>query len=358
MSLKTGVGVCLFLVVFSAVSNSTVGHDASGFLSTGRTLFRSKPESRRFLGAANSASAKTVLLFPGQGAQVVGMGKEKYDESDVYREHYSRASEILGYDLARLSFEGPKEQLDKTSNCQPAIFVNSVAALRAHEKVIPQLQEATLALGLSLGEYSALCAAGAISFEDGVRLTQARGAAMQSAAETSDSGMLAILGLDSATVGVIARKAAEETGESLEIANYLCPGNYVLSGGSKACLHAAQIAKPEFKARLATKLAVAGAFHTAYMAPAVDQLREALFKANIATPKFPVVSNVDAAPHTDPAEIQELLLRQLTSPVLFENSLRLVMNTSFENGYEIGPGNVIGGLIKRLNKEKVITSLD
>lgn len=305
-----------------------------------------------FDGYSNACAA----MFPGQGAQFVGMGAEVADIPKA-KELYDIASEILGYDLLARSMDGPKDVLDTTAASQPAIFVNSMAAvekLRA-EQGQEAVDKFTVAMGLSLGEYSALCFAGALSFEDGVRLTKARGEAMQAAADACDSSMVSVIGLDADTVAALCEKAAEATGKDVRIANFLCPGNYAVSGASEACDEVERIAKPDFEARMTVRLAVAGAFHTEFMAPAVDALGEALEKVDISKPRIPVVSNVDAKAHSDPAVIKEILKKQVTSPVLWEESMKAVLgDESFEGAFELGPGKVICGIAKRIDRRAAI----
>jgi len=298
--------------------------------------------------------AKYPFLFPGQGAQSPGMGWETANLVPAAKDLYSKASEILGYDLLQKCKEGPLEDLDRTEICQPAIFVTSMAAVERlrHEKGDAEVNKATCTLGLSLGEYSALCFAGAISFEDGVRITKLRGAAMQKAAEMEPTSMVSVIGLNSDTVAAICEKAADMTGKPIQIANYLCGGNYVTSGHKEACDAVLQIAKPEFRARLCIKIPVAGAFHTQYMAPAVEELSEFLKGVDVKAPRLPVISNVDAQAHSDPEEIKTLLAKQVTSPVLWENSMRFLLENGFESGYELGPGNVLAGILKRVDKER------
>ena len=291
-------------------------------------------------------------MFPGQGAQFVGMCGELCDEVPAAKALFDEASEILGYDLLQRCVEGPKELLDSTEVSQPAIFVASMAAVEKlkQEKGEEAAAEATCAMGLSLGEYSALCFADAISFSDGVKVTKARGEAMQAAADAVDSGMVSVIGLDKETVGEICAVASEKSGESIQIANYLCKGNYAVSGASKACDVVAEIAKPDFKARMTVKLAVAGAFHTEFMAPAVSALEEVLDTIEIKKPSIPVISNVDAKPHSDPDTIKKLLATQVTSPVLWENTMDSVLGKDFERACELGPGKVTAGILKRFSK--------
>jgi [acyl-carrier-protein] S-malonyltransferase len=205
-------------------------------------------------------------------------------------------------------------------------------------------------MGLSLGEYSALCFADAISFADGVKITKARGEAMQAASDAVDSGMVSVIGLDKDKVAELCKMASEKSGEKIQIANFLCPGNYAVSGASAACDAVNELAKPEFKARMTVKLAVAGAFHTDFMAPAVAALEEVLAGVEIKKPRIPVISNVDAKPHSDPDTIKKLLATQVTSPVLWENSVESVLAKDFEKAYELGPGKVTAGILKRFSK--------
>jgi [acyl-carrier-protein] S-malonyltransferase len=256
--------------------------------------------------------------------------------------------------------EGPKEILDTTAVSQPAIFVASMAAVEKLrlEQGEGALNEATVAMGLSLGEYSALCFAGALSFEDGVRITKARGEAMQAAAELTDSGMVSVIGLSSETVAELCKVASEKSGGKVQLANLLCNGNYAVSGDSKACAMVESIAKPDFKARMTIKLAVAGAFHTDFMGPAVSALQEVLKTVEIKTPRIPVVSNVDAKAHSDPETIKKLLCTQVTAPVQWETTMNEMLANGYTKGVEIGPGKVIAGIIKRVDKAAVFSNIE
>jgi [acyl-carrier-protein] S-malonyltransferase len=208
-----------------------------------------------------------------------------------------------------------------------------------------------------LGEYSALCFAGAFSFEDGVRLTKARGEAMQAAADASQSGMVAILGLDTVAVQAICDAASKQSGKPISIANYLADGNYAVSGAKEACTAALAIA-PTMGARMTVPLSVAGAFHTAFMQPAVDPLRKALAAVQIKAPRIPVISNVDAKAHFDPADIRETLARQVTSPVQWETTIgAMVRAPEFLRAYELGPGSVCKGVVKRFGKKLEVVSV-
>jgi len=278
----------------------------------------------------------------------VGMGKRLAESLPAARALYDRAGEVLGYDLARLCFEGPAEELDSTVRSQPALFVTSLAAveaLRAEAADVVLACEATA--GLSLGEYTAMVFAGVMEFEDGLRLVQKRGAAMQQAADATPSGMVSILGLERVEVEALCRKARGN--DVLEIANLLCPANIVISGSNAACERAAEIAQ-SFGAMRAVPLAVAGAFHTVIMKPAENKLAEALADVPMQPPRIPVVANLDARPHDDPEDIRSLLMRQVLEPVQWEDSMRYLLADGFDQFYEVGPGRVLRGLLRRIDR--------
>lgn len=322
----------------------------------GRTrLIRARAADDAF---ANYAP-RNAFLFPGQGAQTVGMAKDICAESASAKALFDSASEVLGYDLLEVCTEGPKDKLNSTVVSQPAIYVASMAALAKLKEERPEVVESCdVAAGLSLGEYTALAFAGAMTFEDGLKLVKLRGESMQAAADAAESGMVSVIGLDSEKVKEICAAANERVGsDAIQIANYLCPGNYAVSGSMEACNVVAEIAKPEFKARMTVKLAVAGAFHTDYMAPAVDKLKEALGNTTMTAPRIPVISNVDAQPHSDPDTIKNILARQVTSPVLWENTLKTMLDKGLEQSYEIGPNKVIAGIMKRIDKAHKIENI-
>jgi len=305
-------------------------------------------------------SSKVSFMFPGQGAQFVGMCEDVCKNVPAAKALFDEASEILGYDLLEICTAGPKEKLDSTVVSQPAIFVASMAAVEKlrQEEGQEAVDAATCAMGLSLGEYSALCFADAISFADGVKVTKARGEAMQAASDAVDSGMVSVIGLSKDKVEELCASASEKSGEKIQLANLLCNGNYAISGHMKACDTVAEIAKPDFKARMTVKLAVAGAFHTDFMAPAVDSLKEVLEGIEIKKPRIPVISNVDAKPHSDPDTIKGLLAKQVTSPVLWENSVASMLENGFERACELGPGKVTAGVLKRSDKSAACSNVE
>jgi len=284
------------------------------------------------------------------------MGKRLAESLPSVRGLYDRAGEILGYDLARLCFEGPAEDLDSTVGSQPALFVTSLAAVEALRAESPDVVlSCEAAAGLSLGEYTAMVFAGVMDFEAGLRLVQERGAAMQAASDVTPSGMVSILGLERVQVEALCEKA--RAGETLQIANFLCPDNIVISGTNGACERAAELA-PALGAMKAVPLAVAGAFHTQIMRPADERLAEAMARVRMQKPRIPVVSNVDARPHDDPAEIRQLLIKQVLRPVLWEDSMRYLQQQGFDQFYEVGPGRVLRGLLRRIDRKVACQSVD
>jgi len=293
---------------------------------------------------------KTAFLFPGQGAQSVGMGAELAATLPAARELFDRSASILGYDLLQLCAEGPAEQLNATEFSQPALFACSLAALEKFRAEQPQIvDECAITAGLSLGEYTALVFAGAMDFETGLRLVQERGRAMQAAADLTPSGMVSILGMDRDKIESLCHDARE--GQVLQVANLLCPGNIVVSGNREACGRVAQLAEAAGAMKV-IPLTVAGAFHTPLMQPAYERLAAAVAEAKISTPRIPVISNVDAEAHSDPAEIRQLLVKQLVSPVQWEESMRRLLGQhGVERAYEIGPGRVLTGLMKRIDRK-------
>src|SRR3954470_3051095 len=295
-------------------------------------------------------SVKSAFLFPGQGAQTVGMGAAVCAKVPAAKALFARASAVLGYDLYKLCTEGPATDLDSTIYSQPALFVTSLAALEQLKQDAPELVDTcSAAAGLSLGEYTALVFAGVMDFESGLRVVQERGRAMQDAADATSSGMVSVLGMERDQVESLCREARD--GETLEVANLLCPGNIVVSGNTGACERIADLANAAGAMKV-IPLAVAGAFHTSLMQSAVERLRKALADVPMKKPRIPVVTNVDARPHDDPKEIRELLIRQVCSQVRWEDSVRYLLD---EHGitqfYELGPGRVLCGLLKRIARK-------
>lgn len=294
--------------------------------------------------------SRTAFLFPGQGAQTVGMGQALHESLPAARQLYDRAAEILGYDLAEICFSGPAEKLNATNHSQPALFVTSLAALETLRAESPQLLDACQATaGLSLGEYTALVFAGGLEFEAALRVVQERGLAMQAAAEATPSGMISVLGMEVTQLEELIEQQRKPE-ETLQIANLLCPGNLVVSGHQAACQRLAAAAE-EAGAMKVLPLAVAGAFHTPIMQPAVERLATVLQEVPLQSPRIPVISNVDAQTHDDPEKIRELLVQQVVSPVLWENSMAYLLETGVDQFYEIGPGRVLRGLLRRINRK-------
>ncbi len=292
---------------------------------------------------------RTAFLFPGQGAQTVGMAGTLYNTIPTAKTLFDEASEVLGYDLIAVCVGGPAERLSATDVSQPAIFVASLAALEQLRITQPTaVADVVATAGLSLGEYTALVFSGAITFSDGLKVVKARGEAMQVAAEATPSGMVAIIGLDIPDVEVLVSEA--RMAGKLEIANYLCPGNTVVSGSAAALEQIEQICQERGGIR-ASRLSVAGAFHTDIMKPADEKLATALAGVELRIPSVPVWSNVDAQPHTSPAEIRDLLVKQVVSPVRWDETMRGLLTAGVERFYEIGPGRVLAGLMKRVHRK-------
>jgi len=278
------------------------------------------------------------------------MGQEFVAANPAARELYDRAAKILGYDLAKLCFEGPAEKLDSTVVSQPAIFVTSLAALEVLRQKSPDVvQNAAFSAGLSLGEYTALVFAGVMDFESGLRVVQRRGEAMQAASDAVSSGMVSILGMELAAIEQLCDQA-RQSGEVLRVANHLCPGNIAVSGHRASCEKVAELATAAGAMKV-VPLAVAGAFHTSIMQPAVSRLAEALAGVKLNPPRIPVVSNVDAKTHSDPEEIRRLLTEQVVSPVKWEDSIRFLQAQGCDAFYEVGPGRVLRGLMKRIDRK-------
>lgn len=284
--------------------------------------------------------SKTALLFAGQGAQAVGMGKDLAAAFPSAQGWFDRANAALGYDLAAVCFNGPDAELTKTENAQPGIFLVSWVAFQLLQERVPALKfEATA--GLSLGEFTALTAAGALSFEDGLRVVRQRGRFMQEACDVTQGGMAAVIGLDEAPT----REVCAEAG--VVLANLNCPGQLVISGAAEKILTAVDLAKAK-GARRAIPLPVAGAYHSPLMASAQPKLQAELAKANLSVPAVPVVSNVTARPHTTPEQISARLIEQVTSSVRWEESMRYLLAQGFTRFIELGPGTALTGFMKRI----------
>ncbi len=265
------------------------------------------------------------------------------------RRLFDEAQRVLGYDLAQICFEGPTELLDSTVYSQPGLFVCSLAAVEQLRSETPELLTlATSAAGLSLGEYTALVYAGVMEFHQALKVVQCRGEAMQAAADEIPSGMVSVLGLDLDGVERLCDQA-RQPGEVLQVANHLCPGNIVVSGHNASCENLVELAEGAGAMKVLA-LAVAGAFHTPIMQCAVARLADALAEVPLSRPRIPVISNVDAQPHDDPERIRDLLIQQVVSPVQWEESMRYLLAEGYTNFYEVGPGRVLRGLLRRIDR--------
>jgi len=307
---------------------------------------------------------KTAFLFPGQGAQVVGMGADIVQAYPVAREIFEKANSIVGFDLSRICFEGPAEQLNTTTISQPAIFVTSAAMLEVL-KTNPSTSglKADVTAGLSLGEYTALYAAGVISFTDALILVQRRGQAMQEAADSTEGAMVSIIGLDEQKVRRLCAEASEgellmpACREFVEPVNFNCPGQIVISGSKTACGRAEKLAA-KYGAIKAVRLEVAGAFHTEMMASAADTLKEALSNCEISQPSnIKTIANITADYYTSADQIRTGLTKQLTCPILWQKCMERLIADGVEQFYEIGPGRVLTGLMKRINRNAKIINI-
>ena len=293
---------------------------------------------------------KTALLFSGQGAQSVGMGKDLAAEFPAAAALFEKADSILGYPLSRIAFEGPSEELTKTSVCQPALYVHGLACLAVLKEKLPALEFHATA-GLSLGEFTAHAAAGTFDFETGLRLVDKRARAMQEACEASTGGMAAIIGGEEDRVRELAAAA------DVDIANINAPGQIVLSGEATKIVMAVSLAK-EYSARKAVELTVAGAFHSRLMESAYQSLTIALAETQMLAPRVPVVCNVDAIEVRDPQTIRRTLADQVTGSVCWSQSVEyLIDRLHIEQFIELGPGGVIAGLVGRIRKGTPITSV-
>jgi [acyl-carrier-protein] S-malonyltransferase len=322
---------------------------------------------------------KTAFIFPGQGAQFVGMGKDIAEQFPAAKVIFDKANKIAGFDLAKICFEGPAEQLNTTTMSQPAIFTVSAAILEAMRTSTSLKPDVTA--GLSMGEYTALYAAGLISFEDGLLLVKKRGEAMQAAADASSGGMAAIIGLDEEKTKALCKEAGQN--ELLEAVNFNCPGQIAISGTKSACQRAEQLAE-KYGAMKAIRLEVAGAFHTSMMSPAAKALSEALALTSIKDPPRPVIAkfitkpsdiddipairisdlpyvkviaNISAEYYASAAQIREGLTKQLVQPIYWQKCVEKLLADGVEKFYEIGPGKVLTGLMRRINRKTSIENI-
>jgi [acyl-carrier-protein] S-malonyltransferase len=286
--------------------------------------------------------SKTALLFAGQGAQVVGMGKDLAEKFPTAKTWFDRANAALGYDLASICFHGPEPELTRTENAQPGIFLVSWVAFQLFKEQLPSLKFDATA-GLSLGEFTALAAAGAMSFEDGLRVVRQRGRFMQEACDATRGGMAAVIGLDEAPTREVC------AGAGVVLANLNCPGQLVISGETDKIAKAMELAKIK-GAKRAMPLQVAGAYHSPLMASARSKLQAELVKITISPPMVPVISNVTAQAHGAPDEIRARLVEQVTASVLWEKSMRQLLAQGFTRFIELGPGKALSGFMKRIDK--------
>ena len=303
------------------------------------------------MGSDGHRMVDTAFIFPGQGAQFVGMGKDLYENFPQAKEVFDKANTILKFDLKKLCFEGPQDELSTTNNSQPAILTASIAALRAFE-ASPLCAQYTpkFSLGLSLGEYTALVAAGSISFEDALVLVRKRGEYMEDASKKNPGKMACVMGME--------MKAVEELckGFGCEVANLNCPGQVVVSGKTNNIELFASFAK-EKGAKRVLMLEVSGPFHSSLMTPARDKLKDYIDKVHIGAPKLLFISNVDAKVQADPVKIKENLIMQVNSRTLWEESVKLVAGSGIKTFLEIGPGQVLKGLLKKIDPKLEVKNI-
>ncbi|WP_440962159.1 ACP S-malonyltransferase [Paenibacillus nitricinens] len=297
--------------------------------------------------------SKIAFVFPGQGAQAVGMGKDVYDALPNSRAVFEKGDEVLGFPLSKLVFEGPDSELKQTVNTQPALLTASVAYLEALRE---QGMKPDYVAGHSLGEYSALVAAGVLSFEDAVTLVRLRGRFMEEAVPGGQGAMAAVLGAEREALAVLCQTISEESGV-VELANVNCPGQIVVSGSQEGVNGVVQRVK-EAGGKRAIPLEVSGPFHSSMMRAAADRLAEELKKVTFNTPNVPVIVNVTASPVTDPEEIRELLVRQVYSPVLWQDSIEWLIADGVDTFVEIGSGSVLAGLIRKIDKTVKVININ
>lgn len=300
-------------------------------------------------------------LFPGQGSQAVGMGKDLLEASAAARDVFARADAALGAPISKVILEGPEADLTLTTNAQPALVTMSSAVLAAIQEKYPTLPRPRFAAGHSLGEYSALVAAGALTLEDAVRLVRARGRAMQDAVPAGVGAMAAIMSVEAARLETLCKEvegAKDDAGEPYGVvscANFNAPGQIVIAGTGRAVARVSELVSAEKGKAIALK--VSAPFHCALMAPAAEVVKSELEKVHVAPLNFPVVANVDARPNTDPQRVKELLVRQVDGAVRWEQAVRLMHLEGITHAIEIGPGKVLAGLGRRIAKELKIVSV-
>ncbi|MDD5432632.1 MAG: ACP S-malonyltransferase [Candidatus Omnitrophica bacterium] len=293
-----------------------------------------------------------AYLFAGQGAQYIGMGKDLYESFPESKAVFDKADKVLGFSISKLCFEGPQEELTKTKNCQPAIVAASIAALEAYKaQGTSDKAQVKFVAGLSLGEYSALVAAGAISFEDAIYLVRRRGEYMEEEALKNPGKMASLIGLDLSKVKEVCAKT------NTEIANINCPGQIVISGSPSGIEEAVKLAK-EIGARMAIILDVSGAFHSSFMKGATLKLAKELDSVKINAPRIPVISNVSGKPVASAFEIEENLIKQVASSVLWEDSMKFILNSGVSKFIEFGPGKVLKGLMRRIDVNAEVKTVE
>ncbi len=308
-----------------------------------------KPSPVFFLKFAVIAVSHIAFLFPGQGSQAVGMAQLLVEQFSSAAETMAEADAVLGFSLSKLCFDGPEEVLTDTINAQPALLATSVATLRAIQQVIPEFPAPSAVAGHRMGEYTALVAAGSLSFADGLRLVRERGRLMKEAGEHSPGGMAAILGIETAAIEVVCAQARTETGGVVQLANDNCPGQLVISGDETSLNRAMELAS-QAGAKKVVRLAVSIAAHSPLMTPAAGALQQAIEATTIRPPAMPVIGNVHAQPLHTVADIQQDLAAQLTSPVQWTDSMRYLAAHGIDTVIEVGSGDVLANLMKRIDK--------